>query len=279
MLVTLPVILLLLTSGLQRMVVRPGSRAPTPSTHSRARRDGSASRSCALRPGSGRRGRRCSSSGVSGVGTLSQLSLDYRLATRALLPAVRMDDGVARGTGVFYPYRRRCRPVQVSGPRSAGAVTVAAIRATARRPYLLVGWLWYSSRCSRSSGCFSRRSAHAIGSLTFRSSGCSSSSRGRSGACRKPAAAAAGFGCRRLLMVAAAQRRPPPGSTLRNSETLWRRALASPRPSPCARGPGVGARERGQIGRCDCQYRERCVCASHAEWATTSVSCTRGRTG
>ncbi len=83
---------------------------------------------------------------VGAVGTLAQLSLDYRVAN-ALLSYVTYIGLMfwPSGLAVFYPYPPSLPPWwQVVGAGAALAlVTAAAIRLGNRRPYVLVGWLWY----------------------------------------------------------------------------------------------------------------------------------------
>lgn len=83
---------------------------------------------------------------VGAVGTLSDLSLDYRL-TNALVGYVRYVSQMLwpAGLAIFYPYPPVLPPWWQ--PAGAAAVliaaTVAAARMAASRPVYLVGWLWY----------------------------------------------------------------------------------------------------------------------------------------
>ncbi len=83
---------------------------------------------------------------VGAVGTLSDLSLDYRL-TNALLGYVRYAWQMLwpAGLAIFYPYPPALPPWwQTAGAAALlSAVTVAVVRMGASRPVYLVGWLWY----------------------------------------------------------------------------------------------------------------------------------------
>jgi Tfp pilus assembly protein PilF len=83
---------------------------------------------------------------VGAVGTLEQLPLSYRVSN-AVLSYARYAWLMVWPTGlsVFYPYPPELPPWwHVAGIGTALiGITIAAVRAAASRPYLLVGWLWY----------------------------------------------------------------------------------------------------------------------------------------
>lgn len=83
---------------------------------------------------------------VGAVGTLSDLSLDYRL-TNALVGYVRYVWQMLwpAGLAIFYPYPPALPPWwQTAGAAALLiAATVAVVRMAASRPVYLVGWLWY----------------------------------------------------------------------------------------------------------------------------------------
>jgi tetratricopeptide (TPR) repeat protein len=83
---------------------------------------------------------------VGAVGTLAQLSLDFRVFNAVLAYAKYI--GLMfwpSGLAVFYPYPPVLPPWwQVAFAAAALAlVTTVAVRQMDRRPYVLVGWLWY----------------------------------------------------------------------------------------------------------------------------------------
>jgi Tfp pilus assembly protein PilF len=83
---------------------------------------------------------------VGAVGTLAQLPVSYRLAN-AVLSYVRYAWQMVwpSGLAVFYPYPPALPPWWhvVGGGALLIGVTILAVRAANRRPWLLVGWLWY----------------------------------------------------------------------------------------------------------------------------------------
>lgn len=83
---------------------------------------------------------------VGAVGSLNQLSLDFRLAN-ALLSYVKYIRQMLwpAGLAVFYPYPPTLPPwwQVIAAAAVLIAVSVAVVRAAKRRPYLLVGWCWY----------------------------------------------------------------------------------------------------------------------------------------
>ncbi|HEX8914885.1 MAG TPA: tetratricopeptide repeat protein, partial [Humisphaera sp.] len=77
--------------------------------------------------------------------TLDAYPLGGRLANAALACAAYLRQTVwPGGLAVFYPYPRSFEPAAVAAAVAAlAAVTVAAVVLARRRPYLLVGWLWF----------------------------------------------------------------------------------------------------------------------------------------
>jgi Tfp pilus assembly protein PilF len=83
---------------------------------------------------------------VGAVGSLIQLSLGFRLAN-ALLSYVKYIQLMLwpAGLAVFYPYPPMLPPwwQVIAAAAVLVAVSVAVVRAANRRPYLSVGWFWY----------------------------------------------------------------------------------------------------------------------------------------
>jgi tetratricopeptide (TPR) repeat protein len=214
---------------------------------------------------------------VGAVGTLAQLSIDYRLAN-ALLAYVRYIAQMlwpAR-LAVFYPYP----PTLPSWWQLAGAavvlaaVTAAAVRAASSRPYVLVGWLWYVVGLVPVIGLFQAGDqlmadrftyVPLVGLFLIAAWGAADllATRPR----LRPALAIGAMlviaGC---SAVAHAQ-----VQYWRNSETLWRRALAVTTLNHRAHAAlgGVLA-DRGKIDEAIAEYREALrIVPTQAEWRSS----------
>ena len=169
---------------------------------------------------------------VGAAGTLSQLSLDYRLAN-ALLAYVRYGWQMLwpAGLAVFYPYPAALPPwwQLVGAAVVLIAVTAAVVRAAASRPVYLVGWFWYLATLLPVIGLFQSGDqlmadrftyVPLVGLFLIVAWG------GAELASRHERVRLAVAGAAVLVVVGSAVAAHGQVQYWRDSETLWRRALA-----------------------------------------------------
>ncbi|HUR20839.1 MAG TPA: tetratricopeptide repeat protein [Vicinamibacterales bacterium] len=169
---------------------------------------------------------------VGAVGTLAQLPLSYRLAN-TLVSYVRYLWQMVwpSGLAVFYPYPPELPPWwQVLGAAAILiGVTIAAARSVDRRPYLLVGWLWYVIALLPVIGLFQAGDqlmadrftyVPLVGLFIIVAWGAAEL------LARQPRLRLAGTIAAGVIVIAFAVAAQRQVQYWRNSETLWRRALA-----------------------------------------------------
>jgi tetratricopeptide (TPR) repeat protein len=211
---------------------------------------------------------------VGAVGTLAQLSIDYRLAN-ALLAYVRYLAKMVwpAGLAVFYPYPPALPPWwQLAGAAVVlAAVTAAAVRAASSRPYVLVGWLWYVVGLVPVIGLFQAGDqliadrftyVPLVGLFLIVAWGAADLLAGR------PRLRSAVVVAAMLVIGGCSAVAHTQVQYWRNSETLWRRALAVTTLNHRAHAAlgGVLA-DQGNIDEAIAEYREALrIVPTQAEW-------------
>ena len=169
---------------------------------------------------------------VGAVGTLAQLSLDFRVFN-AVLSYVKYIGQMfwPSGLAVFYPYPPVLPPwwQVLSAGAALALVTIVAVRQRDRRPYVLVGWLWYLLTLLPVIGLFQAGDQlmadrftyiPLVGLFVIIAWG------GAELIARRPQLQPAAAVAALLVVGACAFAARQQVQHWRNSETLWRRALA-----------------------------------------------------